>query len=648
MIICAAEQARDGDLFDLVHELAGLAAGLRAAASQALEPLSGRWIDKQPTKSMVNLAHYLWLRQRDLRPLQERLAQAGLSSLGRCEPHVLANVNAVLNVLSRCLDLAPAPVDRLPAPAFGEGHQFLKRNGEALFGVNPRGRETRILVTLASDAATNYELVRDLLLGGADCVRINCAHDDAIAWRRMVANVRRAEKETGLTCRILMDLAGPKVRTHVAPPHDDIIHIRAKRNARGETVLPASVLLAKIGIDDLSPHFSATNAKGAFHMAEAFFDDLRPGDILSLRDLRHKKRKFNVVRRMADGVWLAQGDQGAYVAAGTKVRRRSSTHRQARWSEGFGVAEVVRDAAAIEVRMGDGVLLLNADFRDELAIPGLESDVVGALACTFPGVVQQLEIGAQVWIDDGKIGGVVERRCPAGVVVRITRAAPTGAKIRDEKGLNFPGASLRLPALGEKDLKDLDFVCRYADMVGLSFVESIQDVDSLRSELRRRNAPFLPVVIKIETRAAVQNLPNILLGTIGLHPVGVMIARGDMSVELGSVRTAEIQEEILWLCEAAHVPVIWATQVLETIAKKGIRSRPEFTDAAMGVRAECVMLNKGPYVLDAVHSLSAVLAHMQDHQHKKISRLRALRWGHDEPLPEAMSAVRLTSPETSG
>jgi pyruvate kinase len=91
---------------------------------------------------------------------------------------------------------------------------------------------------------------------------------------------------------------------------------------------------------------------------------------------------------------------------------------------------------------------------------------------------------------------------------------------------------------------------------------------------------------------------------------------------------AEIQEEILWLCEAAHVPVIWATQVLETIAKKGISSRPEFTDAAMGVRAECVMLNKGPYIDEAVRALGKVLVKMQDHQHKKFPRMRALhlRW----------------------
>jgi pyruvate kinase len=105
-----------------------------------------------------------------------------------------------------------------------------------------------------------------------------------------------------------------------------------------------------------------------------------------------------------------------------------------------------------------------------------------------------------------------------------------------------------------------------------------------------------------------------------------MIARGDLSVELGSVRLAEIQEELLWLCEAAHVPVIWATQVLETLAKTGSRSRPEFTDAAMGVRAECVMLNKGPYILQALRALDNVLIRMEAHQHKKISRLRALHW----------------------
>jgi pyruvate kinase len=85
-----------------------------------------------------------------------------------------------------------------------------------------------------------------------------------------------------------------------------------------------------------------------------------------------------------------------------------------------------------------------------------------------------------------------------------------------------------------------------------------------------------------------------------------------------------VQEEILWSCEAAHVPVIWATQVLETLAKKGMPSRSEITDAAMGERAECVMLNKGPYAVTTVSVLADILKRMQAHQEKKRSMLRQL------------------------
>jgi pyruvate kinase len=108
---------------------------------------------------------------------------------------------------------------------------------------------------------------------------------------------------------------------------------------------------------------------------------------------------------------------------------------------------------------------------------------------------------------------------------------------------------------------------------------------------------------------------------------GVMIARGDLAVECGFERMAEIQEEILWVCEAAHMPVVWATQVLENLAKTGQPSRAEITDAAMGERAECVMLNKGPFLCDAVATLDDILQRMQGHQIKKSAMLRKLeRW----------------------
>ena len=113
-----------------------------------------------------------------------------------------------------------------------------------------------------------------------------------------------------------------------------------------------------------------------------------------------------------------------------------------------------------------------------------------------------------------------------------------------------------------------------------------------------------------------------------------MIARGDLAVECGWQRLAEVQEEILWLCEAAHMPVVWATQVLETLAKKGRPSRAEITDAAMSQRADCVMLNKGPHVVQAIKLLDDILHTMQQHQHKKTSMLRSLHVSELEPIAE--------------
>lgn len=135
----------------------------------------------------------------------------------------------------------------------------------------------------------------------------------------------------------------------------------------------------------------------------------------------------------------------------------------------------------------------------------------------------------------------------------------------------------------------------------------------------------MPIMTKIETVDAVNNLPEIIVTAAGKNPFSVMIARGDLAVEARFLRLAELQEEILWICEAAHIPVIWATQVLESMVKSGIPSRSEITDAAMAGRAECVMLNKGDFLIDGIVALDDILNRMQAHQYKKTPRLRALR-----------------------
>jgi pyruvate kinase len=245
--------------------------------------------------------------------------------------------------------------------------------------------------------------------------------------------------------------------------------------------------------------------------------------------------------------------------------------------------------------------------------------------CTLPQVLGQVRRGERVWFDDGRIGGVIRRVGRAGALVEITDCPPDGATLRPDKGINLPDSTLHLPALTDRDIEDLAVVVKHADLVGLSFAQSAQDVHTLQEQLDRLGGGQLGIVLKVETRRGFAHLPDMLLAGMGSPALGVMIARGDLAIECGFERLAEVQEELLWACEAAHVPVVWATQVLEGLAKTGQPSRAEITDAAMGGRAECVMLNKGPHIADALRALDDILRRMQAHQAKKRSLLRALQ-----------------------
>ncbi len=145
--------------------------------------------------------------------------------------------------------------------------------------------------------------------------------------------------------------------------------------------------------------------------------------------------------------------------------------------------------------------------------------------------------------------------------------------------------------------------------------------------LRCRHAALsdLGLILKIETGRGFEHLPQMLFAAMGCKAVGVMIARGDLAVECGFERMAQAQEEILWTCAAAHMAVVWAAQVLETLARTGLPSCADITDAAMGERAEYVMFNKGPHILDAVRMLDDMLRRVQTDQLKKRSLLRALK-----------------------
>mgnify|MGYP002065187944 CR=1 FL=1 len=154
---------------------------------------------------------------------------------------------------------------------------------------------------------------------------------------------------------------------------------------------------------------------------------------------------------------------------------------------------------------------------------------------------------------------------------------------------------------------DAIVVAEHADLVGLSFVNGPADVRQLREELERLGRRDIGVVLKIETRRGIENLPDILLEALRFDACGVMIARGDLAVECGFERLAALQDYILALCEAARLPVVWATQVMENLAKRGHPTRAEVTDAAAGQAAECLMLNKGPHIVQALSMLDTII-----------------------------------------
>lgn len=445
--------------------------------------------------SAANLASYLAFRKADLRELQDDLATLGLSSLGRCEAHVLASIDALLASLARIASIEgysyPPPAD------FATGDELLDARQASIFGSDPDGPSTRIMVTLPVEAAEDANLIKSYIAAGADCMRINCAHDNFDVWAKMIAITRDCAKELHRDVRISMDLGGPKIR------------------------------ITQVSSDE-------------------------------------------------------------------KIRLKRGDH--------FAMTESFTDKSKL-----------------------LEATL------SYPELLTKLEEGSKVWINDGKIGAKVIEKTGNRAVLEVFHAREKGERLKPEKGVNFPGTDITIAALTAEDTANLDFVTEHANIIAYSFVQTPEDVRLLVAEITKRckSGPLPALMLKIETPLAVRNLPRLIVQAGGLMPVSVMIARGDLAVEIGLERLAEMQEEILWLCEAAHVPVVWATQVLEGLVSDGSASRAETTDAAMGQRAECVMLNKGPHLAEAVEFLDRILHRMDRHQSKKSARLAPLKSWQD-------------------
>lgn len=612
-------QAAAGDVWDaqigrlLIKELWSV----RQAMLQHEQQLAPRLTQVSPAyrNSARNLAHYLALRRDDRRPLQEQLARMGVSSLGRSESHVMANLDKVLGILHRLAGLPWAERSSEEPAGLHGSRELIEHHAEQLLGSPVPGRGVRIMVTLPSEAAADARLVQQLVDAGMDVARINCAHDDPAHWLAMASKVRRAAEKAGRPVRILMDLGGPKLRTGPMAPGPAVLKLKPKRDELGQVIATA-----KLGLRPAGSTLAVAGADATLGVDEAWLAQLKAGDRIRLTDARDARRDLHVVVRNDAGV-LAECDRTVYLVPQTLLTLK----RHGRPAHHTAVTDVPCKPGRILLHKGDRLLVTRGGTaQPDAAGTASDKSLLPSVSCTLPEVFEQVRCGEHVWFDDGHIGAIIRKASAHGLEVEITRAPPGGAWLAQDKGINLPDSRLLLPALTPKDIADLVTVARCADMVGLSFVQSSADIDALRAHLSELGAGHLGLVLKIETRRAFENLPELMFSAMASGAVGIMIARGDLAVECGYERLAEVQEEMLWAAEAAHMPVIWATQVLETLAKTGVPSRAEITDAAMGNRAECVMLNKGPYIVETMRTLDDILRRMQAHQKKKRSLLRAL------------------------
>lgn len=655
MTVLKLEEA-EGELLDMKvdsrswinddsHSLASVldkleALRLHALALEQWHASSLLHVQRKYQKSAQNLIHYVALKSVDLEELQSCLPTFGLASIEGMEGHVLASLACVTDA-ARALSMVLASptqvrredhaksevyrkqldnsfivrcdthtkissIDQLSTISTQRSRIELNDNTVALLGPRSSGRKTYIMVTLSEEMAENESGVLDLMTAGMDIARINCSHGSPEVWGRMIKTVKHCSQMLEKPCRVLMDLAGPKLRTSAFPPGPCVQKLKPHRDGLGNVIRPARIWIAQSN----TPVPEGRSADIIVPIeGDVWLGSIQIGDDLKLRDARGRPRQLTITDKIMGssgiGCW-AECFHTTYLESGTELK---FSRKKGRQCIGY-VADLSPSEQFIRLKKGNLLALTRESSVLEANDSGANDSWVFRVQVshTFGQLFESVKLGERIRFDDGKIEGVVRGVTSSEICVEVTFANDKGTKLGGEKSINLPDSNLFQKGLTTKDMVDLDFAVGHADMVGLSFVNNSEDLRILQQALEEKGATNIGVVLKIETKSGVANLSEIILqGMRKMNPLGVMIARGDLAVECGWESVAAVQDEVLRLCKAAHIPTIWATQVLEGLTKQGLPTRPEITDAALGGRAACVMLNKGLHIQKAVLLLDKIL-----------------------------------------
>lgn len=569
----------------------------------------------------INLIHYLGLRQKNLQNLQIQLSQLGLSSLGRSEAYVMPAIEKVLERLGE-----KNKIFTKQKLNFAMANKQLALNTQNLFGYYPENLPYHIIVTAPDGNEITADWIEDLLKAGMTCLRINCAHGNSKDWKKTAQLLRTTAKSMKKNCSIMMDLAGPKLRTQISN-YDANFQIWKPKIADNKDNLKA--LKIHITASEGYPILSIAESEMVLPLSSSFLVEIKVGDCLELKDSRGKSRKIHITHVSSETGIIGKLNKNCFLELGLNIHLKRNNKVLAKTK----INKLYTKFPFVELSVGDtfslvdglGRLTNKQTTKKRVDSTSAANSSTPQVVCSIPSVFNDIQKGERILFDDGKIETIVQNKNTRYLNLKVIRGPKDNFKLKNEKGINFPDSDLSLQGLTNEDRENLNSIVEIADIVSLSFIKDKSDIQNLRKILKSLNKDNIGLVLKIETQSGFRNLPSILFEAMKHPNIGVMIARGDLAVEVGFERLAEVQEEILWLCEAAHLPVIWATQVLENLAKTGLPSRAEITDAAMSSRAEAVMLNKGPYIKKAVDSLVNILGRMRKHQNKKRSLLKELR-----------------------
>ena len=275
---------------------------------------------------------------------------------------------------------------------------------------------------------------------------------------------------------------------------------------------------------------------------------------------------------------------------------------------------ILLDTKGPEIRTGvlkDGKrIMLEAGAQFTLTV----DDIVGdqnKVSITYAGLVEDVEAGKVILIDDGLIELKVLRKTEKDIVCEVIN----GGELGEKKGVNVPNVSVRLPAITEKDRDDIRFgVEQGIDFIAASFVRNAECVLEIKAFLKELNAPFIPIIAKIENAEGIKNIDEIICAADG-----IMVARGDLGVEIPAEEVPYLQKMLIQKCNSNFKTVITATQMLDSMIRNPRPTRAEVTDVANAVYdgTDAVMLSgetaQGKYPLEALQMMVHIIENTEQH-----------------------------------